>query len=202
MAKLSEDFYLRDDVVQIARDLIGKYLYTSVEGVVTSGIIVETEAYNGRTDKACHAHNNRFTKRTKIMYEAGGVAYVYLCYGIHHLFNIVTNQEGLADAVLVRAVEPAKGVDIMERRREMSSQKVALTSGPGSMSKALGIAKNHYGEQLTGDRIWLEDGLSRDFEVGARKRIGIDYAEEDKDLPWRFIMEGNKWVSKPNFGIV
>ena len=108
MAKLSEDFYLRDDVVQIARDLIGKLLFTSIDGMVTCGIIVETEAYNGRTDKACHAHNNRFTNRTSIMYEAGGVAYVYLCYGIHHLFNIVTNEAGLADAVLVRAVESGR----------------------------------------------------------------------------------------------
>ncbi|MEL7221183.1 MAG: DNA-3-methyladenine glycosylase [Bacteroidota bacterium] len=200
MAKLNEEFYLRDNVVQIASDLIGKYLFTSVDGMITSGVIVETEAYNGRTDKACHAHNSRFTERTKIMYQAGGVAYVYLCYGIHHLFNIVTNQAGLADAVLVRAIEPVLGVDLMEQRRNMSINKPALTSGPGSMSKALGISKVHYGTSLTGSQIWLEDGYRGDFEVGTRKRIGIDYAEEDKDLPWRFIMEGNKWVSKPNFG--
>ena len=170
--------------------------------MVSMGMIVETEAYNGRTDKACHAHNNRFTNRTKIMYEAGGVAYVYLCYGIHHLFNIVTNEHGLADAVLIRAVEPVAGVDLMVQRRNMAAGKVALTSGPGSMSKALGIEKAHYGASLMGDTIWLEDGQSNDFSIAARKRIGIDYAEEDKDLPWRFIMEGNKWVSKPNFGIV
>ncbi|MGB3468211.1 MAG: DNA-3-methyladenine glycosylase [Cyclobacteriaceae bacterium] len=200
MAKLTKEFYLREDVVEIARDLIGKYLYTNIEGQLTGGLIVETEAYNGRTDKACHAYLNRNTNRTKVMFDEGGVSYVYLCYGIHYLFNIVTNRSGLADAILIRAIQPVVGLDIMESRRNMSADKTALTSGPGSMSKALGITKQLYGEQLWSDAIWLEDGYQKPFEIEERKRIGIDYAEEDKDLPWRFIMKGNKWVSKPNFG--
>lgn len=200
MAKLTKDFFLRDDVVAIAADLIGKFLYTKIEGQLTGGIIVETEAYNGRTDKACHAYLDRNTNRTRVMYEHGGVSYVYLCYGIHYLFNIVTNCSGLADAILIRAIEPVEGIDVMEERRGISADKIALTSGPGNVSKALGITKELYGEQLTGNKIWLENGYQKTFQVAARKRIGIDYAEEDKHLPWRFIMRDNKWVSKPNFG--
>lgn len=200
MAKLSKEFYLRDDVVQIARDLVGKYLFTSINGQKSGGIIVETEAYNGRTDKACHAYLNRNTNRTKVMYDEGGVSYVYLCYGIHYLFNIVTNLEGLADAVLIRAIQPVEGIHHMELRRKMSFDKKALTSGPGSMSKALGINIDLYGVDLQGDKIWIEDGYTQSFEIEARKRVGVDYAEEDKNLLWRFIMKNNKWVSKPKFG--
>lgn len=202
MVKLRKDFYLRDDVVQIARDLIGKYLFTSINGQKCGGIIVETEAYNGRTDKACHAYLNRNTNRTKVMFQQGGVSYIYLCYGIHYLFNIVTNTEGLADAVLVRAVQPVEGIAEMELRRGMSVSNKALTSGPGSMSKALGITMEHYAADLCDNSIWIEDRPNEPFEIEARKRVGIDYAEEDKELPWRFVMKDNKWVSRPKFGIL
>ncbi|MEL6560601.1 MAG: DNA-3-methyladenine glycosylase [Bacteroidota bacterium] len=202
MIKLSKEFYLRDDVVQIAQDLIGKFLFTSINGQKCGGIIVETEAYNGRTDKACHAYLNRNTNRTKVMFQQGGVSYVYLCYGIHYLFNIVTNIEGLADAVLVRAIQPVEGIDEMELRRGMSVSNKALTSGPGSMSKALGITLDQYGADLCEDRVWIEDRSIDSFEIEARKRVGIDYAKEDKDLPWRFVMKSNKWVSRPKFGLL
>ncbi|MDX1586090.1 MAG: DNA-3-methyladenine glycosylase [Balneolaceae bacterium] len=196
--KLSLDFYRHEDVVQVSRNLIGKVLCTRIgDYPLTSGIITETEAYSGRNDKACHAHLGRRTDRTEIMYHAGGKAYVYLCYGIHNLFNIVTNRDGLADAVLVRAIKPVDGINAMMDRRNISKNKPALTAGPGRLTEALGITREHYGTELDGDTIWLED---RGIEVGddrieATPRIGIDYAEEDADLPWRFILADSKWVS-------
>lgn len=199
MGKLSREFYEREDVVQIARKLIGKVLCTNMNGQLTSGIIVESEAYNGRTDKACHAYNKR-TPRTEVMYGTGGISYVYLCYGIHNLFNVVTNQKDFADAVLIRAIEPLEGVDIMEERRGISKSKVTLTSGPGSMAKALGIDRRHDSMSLfEGNEIWIEDRGFDGFNTEARKRVGVDYADEDALLPWRFVMKDNKWVSKPNF---
>lgn len=196
--KLPKDFYTRPNVVQIAQELLGKHLYTCVGGVLTGGKIVETEAYCGENDKACHAHLNRRTKRTEIMYAEGGVAYIYLVYGIYHLFNIVTNSAGRADAVLVRAIEPEVGVEEMLLRRNMASVKPNLTAGPGVMSMALGINKQLYGTDLTGSTLWLEDkGLELDSaSIAAGPRIGIDYAGEDALLPWRFWLKGNKWVSR------
>lgn len=195
--KLNQDFYTRDNVVQIAQDLLGKYLCTNLGGIVTGGMIVETEAYSGTNDKACHAHLNRRTKRTEIMYHTGGVAYVYLVYGIYNLFNVVTNVEGRADAVLVRAIEPTIGIEEMLLRRNMAAPKPNLTAGPGVMSMALGINRSHYGTPLTGGTIWIGDeGANVPAEgVAIGPRIGIDYAGDDALLPWRFWLEGNKWVS-------
>ncbi|MFA0963889.1 DNA-3-methyladenine glycosylase [Roseivirga sp. BDSF3-8] len=196
---LPPSFYTRDDVISISRELLGKYLVTQIDGVRTSGMIVETEAYNGATDKACHAHLNRRTNRTEIMFHEGGVAYVYLCYGIHHLFNIITNVKDRPDAVLIRAVQPEEGLEEMLLRRGMSTLKSNLTAGPGSMSKALGITTSHYGQHLTEKGpIWVEDkGVSvPDSKIIASPRVGIDYAEEDALLPWRFRIKGNKWTSK------
>ncbi|MEM7551322.1 MAG: DNA-3-methyladenine glycosylase [Bacteroidota bacterium] len=198
MVKLEEGFYTRPDVVQIAKDLLGKVVFSKINNTLTSGRIVETEAYSGRNDKACHAHNQRFTNRTKIMFETGGRAYVYLCYGIHHLLNVVTNVHGLADAVLIRALEPLDGLDKMYLRRGENTKAFKLTSGPGSLSKALGITKEQYGASLFGDELWIEDDefkLKPD-QIIASERIGIDYAEEDALLPWRFTIKGSKWVSK------
>ena len=160
--KLTNDFYRREDVVQLSKDLLGRVLVTNIDGKRTAGIITETEAYKGPEDKACHAHLNRFTKRTKIMFEAGGVAYVYLVYGIHHLFNIVTGKQGEPHAILIRAIEPIEGIEIMQERREMEIVTKRLTSGPGILSKALGIDKSHYGLSLLEDTIWIED---RNIEV-------------------------------------
>lgn len=185
-------------MVQLAQELLGKYLYTSIDGMLTSGMIVETEAYSGENDKACHAHLNRRTTRTEIMYQEGGVAYVYLVYGIYHLFNIITNEKDKADAVLVRAIEPEVGVEEMVLRRGFQSIKPNLTAGPGVLSIALGINKKLYGANLTGDTIWIEDkGLTLPAEsIATGPRIGIDYAGEDALLPWRFWVKGNKWVSR------
>lgn len=191
--KLSKSFYTRDDVVEVARDLLGKYLCTDIDGVFTSGKIVETEAYNGRMDKACHAFLKR-TKRTEIMYQEGGIAYVYLCYGIHHLFNIVTNVEGLADAVLVRALEPMEGVEAMQQRRGSKVPYKKLTAGPGTLSQALGIHKGLLGTDLAGNKIWLAEGAQA-LEIETDVRIGIDYAGEDALLPWRFMIKDHPFVS-------
>ncbi|PKQ70676.1 DNA-3-methyladenine glycosylase [Raineya orbicola] len=198
MQKLSKEFYTRDDVVQIAKDLLGKYLFTKINGVITAGKIVETEAYCGKTDKACHAHRNRYTERTRIMFEEGGRAYVYLCYGMHSLFNVVTNIKGEADAVLVRAIEPVEGIEIMLERRNFAKIKPQLTAGPGALSQALGIGREHYGEILWGDTIWIAENqfCRENFEILTSTRVGIAYAQEDAFLPWRFRIKGNAWVSR------
>ncbi len=186
--RLKRDFYTRDDVVAIARDLIGKVLCTKINGQLTSGIITETEAYCGRNDKACHANNNLRTPRTEIMYQEGGHAYVYLCYGIHYLFNVTTNKKGLADAVLIRGVKPLEGKDIMAKRRGTSRN---ISNGPGKLTKALSINMSHYGEDLLGKTIWIEENtnLNNSFEIKISKRIGVEYAMEDADKEWRFSMD-------------
>ncbi len=196
--KLPKDFYTRPNVVQVAQELLGKYIYTSVDGMLTGGMIVETEAYSGENDRACHAHLGRRTSRTEIMYHEGGVAYVYLVYGMYNLFNIITNTEGKADAVLVRAIEPEIGTEEMLLRRNMPTIKPNLTAGPGVMSIALGINRKHYGEDLTGNTIWLEDkGITIPEEnIMTVPRVGIDYAGDDALLPWRFYIKGSKWVSR------
>lgn len=195
--KLSRDFYTRPDVAQISQELLGKYLFTNINGQLTAGMIVETEAYTGNDDCACHANNNRRTPRTEVMFGEGGKAYVYLCYGIHHLFNIVTNVEGTADAVLIRAIEPVRGIDWMLMRRNMMQAKPVLTGGPGSMSAALGITTKHYGHDLLGDIIWLEDrGIQvAEHDIIASPRVGVAYAGKDALRPWRFRIRGNKWAS-------
>ncbi|MEM1134870.1 MAG: DNA-3-methyladenine glycosylase [Bacteroidota bacterium] len=196
--KITKDFYQHKDVVFLAQKMLGKLLCTNIQGVFTIGKIVETEAYCGASDKACHAHLNRRTKRTEIMFGEGGKAYVYLCYGIHSLFNIVTNTTGKADAILVRAIEPVEGITYMLKRRGMQKMEYRLTAGPGVMSKAMGIETSHYGTELNGDLIWLEDNGEDidDEKVIASPRVGIDYAEEDALLPWRFRIAENKWCSK------
>ncbi|WP_187262531.1 DNA-3-methyladenine glycosylase [Pontibacter beigongshangensis] len=196
--KLPTTFYTRPHVVQVAQELLGKYLFTNIGGIVTGGKIVETEAYSGENDRACHAHLNRRTQRTEIMYHQGGVAYVYLVYGIYHLFNIITNEAGKADAVLVRAIEPTEGLEEMQLRRNMPFLKPNLTAGPGVLSIALGISKKHYGTDLSGHTIWVEDrGLQVPSErIAIGPRIGVDYAGDDALLPWRFWLKENKWVSR------
>lgn len=194
---LPPSYFQQNDVVGLARDMLGKKLVTRFNNQLTSGFITETEAYRGWGDKACHAHLNRRTKRTEIMYHAGGVAYVYLCYGIHHLFNIITNTQDNADAVLVRAIEPELGLETMLKRRNLSAVKPNLTAGPGNLSKALGISTKNYGQTLNeAENIWLEKGKSlKDRQVRAAMRVGIDYAEEDAKLPWRFYVSDSKYVS-------
>jgi len=197
--KLPLPYYLNQDVIFLARDLLGKVLFTEINGNVTAGIIVETEAYFGVLDKASHAYGGRRTERTETLYSPGGVSYVYLCYGIHHLFNIVTSTEGEPHAVLIRAVEPLIGKEIMEFRRNMPASKTAISSGPGSAAKALGIDRSFNKKNLTDNEIWIEDHGIRysDEEIVAGPRIGVAYAQEDALLPWRFYIKGNPYVSKP-----
>ena len=189
--KLPESFYTREDVVQISKELLGKVLFTNFRNKITAGIITETEAYKGITDRASHAFNNRRTKRTEIMYCNGGTAYVYLCYGIHSLFNIVTNKENIPHAVLVRAVFPLEGIDVMRRRRKLKSLTKNFSSGPGTVSHALGIHYSYSGESLLGNKIWIEDkGIKiSSSQIKISKRIGVDYAGKDSLLPYRFFID-------------
>jgi len=198
--KLPESFYLDNDVVQLSKSLIGKYLFTCIDGVTTGGYIVETEAYNGIVDKASHAYGDRNTPRTKTMYLRGGIAYVYLCYGIHEMFNIVTSPEGVPRAILIRAIEPTDGIETMMYRRKMEILKPTITRGPGSVAKALGISRAINAISLQSDTLWLEDrGLTfPDEAITAAPRIGVDYAGDDALLPYRFYVKGNVYVSKPN----
>ena len=188
--KLVTEFYLRNDVVAISRELLGKVLCTNLNGVRTEAIITETEAYAGIADKASHAYGDRRTKRTEPMYGPGGTAYVYLCYGIHHLFNVVTNDEGVPHAVLVRAGKPVEGLDEILLRRNRTKVDKTLMGGPGTVSQALGIKTDMTGTSLRGRRIWIEDRgmtvLDKDISVGPR--VGVDYAQEDAARPYRFAL--------------
>lgn len=198
--KLPQSFYLGSDVVAISKALLGKYLFTSIDGEITGGFIVETEAYNGAVDRASHAYGNRRTRRTEVMFGEGGVAYIYLCYGIHEMLNIVTSTDGHAQAILVRAIEPTEGIDIMLARKNMEVLKPNITAGPGSVAKALGIDRRLNGISLQSDELWIEDrGLSfTDDQIAAVPRIGVAYAGQDALLPYRFYVKGNLFVSKPN----
>jgi len=187
-AILPVSFYGRDDVVTIGRELLGKMLCTRINGGLTKAIITETEAYAGTGDRASHAFGGRRTARNEPMYAAGGVAYVYLCYGIHHLFNVVTGEEGNPYAVLIRAANPAEGETLMQRRRGKSKSDRALMAGPGSVSQALGITTRLTGASLLGDRIWIEDAGIEPAGITTGPRVGVDYAGADAALPYRFIL--------------
>lgn len=195
---LPDSFYSRKDVIKIARELLGKVLVTMFGGIRTSGMIVETEAYAGVTDKASHAYGGRRTGRTEVMYRPGGSAYVYLCYGIHHLFNVVTNEQDIPHAILIRAVEPLEGIDKMLERRGKHKLQPSLTAGPGAMSAALGITTKHTGVSLQGPEIYIEDrGIKiSSKDIIADTRVGVAYAADDALRPYRFSVKGNPYVSK------
>lgn len=193
--KLPLSFYRQEDVLAISRQLLGKYLFTSFDGCMTGGMIVETEAYRAPDDRASHAFGMRRTKRNENMYQAGGVCYIYLCYGLHSLFNIVTNQHGIPHAILIRALEPTEGLEKMLERRHKDKVDRSLTGGPGSLAQALGLSINHNGLSLAGPDIWVEDKgvIVLDEDVIASPRVGVDYAGEDALLPWRFRLKNNKF---------
>lgn len=197
MKKLPLDFYRRDDVLQIAKDLLGKLLVTKWNGTLTSGRIVEVEAYNGIVDKASHAFGGRRTVRNEVMYAEGGISYVYLCYGIHHLFNVVTNIKEIPHAVLVRALEPVIGIDEMLQRTGKKKSDYSLTRGPGNLSKAMGIHTNHSKISLTSKYLFIADDgfIHKESIIAASPRIGVDYAAEDALLPYRFYIKDNPFVS-------
>ncbi len=199
--RLDKSFYLDSDVTGMARRLLGKYLVTRINGLVSSGMIVETEAYRGPDDKACHAYQNKKTPRTKPMFEAGGIAYVYLCYGIHHLFNVVSGPEGMAHAVLIRAIAPADNVELMLQRRKHKRVSPKLSAGPGVLSSALGITTALNGQSLTSpdSPIWLEDRghFLPEADIISTTRIGVAYAGDCAFREWRFFIKDNPWISKP-----
>jgi len=190
MSKIKREYFIDNDTLWLARNLLGKLLFSATDNApVTAGIITETEAYLAPNDKASHAYGNRKTKRTQTMFQSGGLAYIYLCYGIHHLFNIVTNQENIAHAILVRSVIPVLGLQQIKTR--LGKEAPLLLNGPGKLSKALGIKTRHNAENLTGSVIWIEDhaiGIP-DEKVLIGPRIGVDYAGEDARLPYRFFID-------------
>lgn len=187
--KLDKDYYLNPDVNEIAKDLIGKVLCTNFNGVYTSGVITETEAYAGAEDKASHAFGNKRTKRTETMFSEGGIAYVYLIYGIHHLFNVVSNVEGVPHAILVRGIKPLDGKEIMIERRGWAVKN--LSNGPGTLSQALGIKTSHDKEDLNSSTIWIEDRGIKILKVNlkSRPRVGVGYAKEDALLKWNYFID-------------
>ena len=197
MKKLTLEFFERDNVVEIARDLLGKILITKIDGITTSGRIVETEAYIGITDRASHTYNGKRTARNEHMYAAAGNAYVYICYGMHHLFNVVTNKKNIPDAVLIRAVEPIDGIDNMLKRTGKLKLDNTLTKGPGNVGRALGISKKHSGLNLLGNKIFIggDDIVYTENEIGTSPRIGVESAGAAALYPYRFFVKGNKFVS-------
>ena len=200
MKKLPLSFYKRKDVVLIAKELIGKIIITSFDEGITSGRIVETEAYVAITDKASHSYNGKRTARNEHMYQNAGTAYVYICYGLHQMMNIVTNDKNIPDAILIRAVEPLQGIDIMLQRTGKKTLDKTLTRGPGNVAKALGIYKHHSGKYLLDNEIYLTDDATKiaDEAIGISARIGIESAGADALLPYRFYVKGNKYVSGSN----
>ena len=197
MNRLQKSYFLGHDVLAIARDLLGKYLFTLKDGQLAGGIISEVEAYKGTADKASHAYGGRRTRRNEMMYHEGGVAYMYLCYGMHNMLNFVTNEEGIPDAVLIRGIIPTHGEELMLRRTGKTRMSRDIGSGPGKVSKLLGLTVADNGCPLTGDTVWIED---RGLQIPANQieitpRIGVDYAGEDALLPYRFLIKaGNPFL--------
>jgi DNA-3-methyladenine glycosylase len=197
MEKLKPGFYQRKDVLLIAKQLLGKILVTKFDKTETSGRIVEVEAYAGAIDKASHAWAGRRTARNEVMYAEGGLAYVYLCYGIHHLFNVVTNYKDTPHAILIRGLEPVTGIETMMERTGKKVFDNTLTRGPGNLSKALGIFTKHSGTSLQSKELFIADDGSvfSKKEIAASPRIGVDYAGTHAEWPYRFYVKGNPFVS-------
>lgn len=192
---LSRDFY-QQDANALARALLGKKLVHKTEDGISAGVIVETEAYCGGSDKGAHAYGNKRTSRTVVQFGPGGYAYIYLIYGMHCCLNIVANQENTPECVLIRALEPVEGIALMQQRRGVEDM-VSLCNGPGKLCQAMAITRDHYGADLCGRELWLEEGRDiADEEVLVSPRINIDFAEECKDLPWRYFVKGSPYVSK------
>jgi DNA-3-methyladenine glycosylase len=196
--RLGKAFFTQE-ALEVAPLLLGKFLVSHIGGAKTVGKIVETEAYCGVEDKACHAYNNRRTRRTEVMFQEGGLAYITLCYGLHHMFNVVTGKANSPQAVLIRAIEPIENVSLMLERRSMLPPKKQFTSGPGTLTKALGITTDYHGISLIdSDLIYLEDSniIIDERNIVASPRVGIDYAEAWKDMPWRFRLRYSAWAGK------
>ena len=195
--KLDLSFYQRNDTLKICKDLLGKVLVTNINNNITTGRIVEAEAYLGANDKASHSYNNKKTQRTEVMFLNGGISYVYLCYGIHYLFNIVVGEQNNSCAILIRAIQPLKGINIMLKRRKLSYATKNLTNGPGKLAQALGITAKLNKQLLINNMIWIEDHEIKleKKDILSSPRIGVDYAGDDAKLPYRFYIKKNKWAS-------
>lgn len=199
MNKLTTSFYQREDTIQIARELLGKKVFSMAGDELTEGIIVETEAYRGPEDRGSHAWNNRRTNRTEIMYAAGGVAYMYICYGIHDMLNIVTGPENLSHAILIRALEPITGIEIMRKRRKIYNNDIRLCQGPGALAQSLGLNKSFNGKSLQGNEIWIENNeVIPGDQIVASPRVGMNFTGPYKTILWRFYIRGNRYVSRPH----
>jgi DNA-3-methyladenine glycosylase len=192
------EFYQRPDVLTIARELLGKHVCTRIDGELTTGRIVETEAYRHEGDPSITLHLQRKARQAQALYQPGGHAYLYTVYRVHTLFNLTVNDDAHPDAVLIRAIEPLEGVEIMLRRRGLAKLARNLTAGPGVLSQALGLTPALNGELLTGPQIWLEDAseIIDSENITASSRVGLEYAgEEAVALPWRFRLKDSKWTS-------
>jgi DNA-3-methyladenine glycosylase len=200
LTRLPESFFTRQDTLQVARDLLGKLLVVPAsDGTRVSGMIVETEAYLGVEDKAAHSYGGRRTARNEITYSEGGHVYVFFVYGMYYQLNLVTGPAEHAHVVLIRGLEPIEGIEIMRERRGVAMPDKNLTSGPGKLTIAMGIDRSYNGEHLLGDRIWVEEFRKfRSNQIESGLRVGIDYAEEFVEMPWRFWVIGNQFVSKVN----
>jgi len=198
MSKLNKSFYCSNNILDIAQSLLGKILYTNFSNKLTGGMIVEVEAYLGATDKACHSYNNKRTKRTEAMFESGGISYVYLCYGMHYLFNVVVGEKNNPCAILIRAIEPVDGIKMMLKRRNFTQLKNNLTNGPGKLTQSLGITNKFNKQSLIDTLVWIEDHNIQIMkkDILSSSRIGVDYAGQDAKLPYRFYIKNNQWVSK------
>jgi DNA-3-methyladenine glycosylase len=202
---LKPSFYLRDDVVLISKELLGKKIFTLIDGIKTGGLIVETEAYRAPDDKACHAYGNRRTERTKTMFLDGGTLYVYISYGVHRMINVVTSRKDIAHAILIRAIEPIVGIEKMLERRKHNQLGYETVNGPGKLAMALGVEKIHdglyLGEKSSG--IWIEESERANYddaEIEIGPRVGMSvHTGPDAHRPWRFYIKENSWVSKPKF---
>ena len=193
--RIPKQHYCRDPFKIAKEELLGAYLCSKIDGVLTAGKITELEVYIGSCDKACHAYPNKLTKRTATMFRQGGCAYVFFVYGMYNQFNVVVGPEGQADAVLIRALEPVVGIKEMQKRRQTEVLE-NLTTGPGKLCQALGItAKAHDGVDLSGNLLWLSPNIQK-YEFNAVPRVGIDYAQEYKDKPWRFYIKNNSFISR------
>ena len=198
MKKIKQSFYTSNNVLEISKDILGKVLVTNLNSKITSGVIIEVEAYLGTNDKASHSYNNKRTQRTEPMFLKGGISYVYLCYGMHHLFNLVVGKQDNPCAILIRGIKPLSGINTMLKRRKFSKVTKELTNGPGKLTQALGITTNLNKESLLGNQVWIENQEIKveKKDILSSPRIGVDYAGSDAKLPYRFYINNNKWVSK------
>lgn len=202
MGKLERSFFARNTLT-VAQELLGKILVHQIEGTTLKGMIVETEAYLGLSDKAAHSYSGKITKRVETMYKQPGTAYVYFIWGMHYCLNLITAKEGVPEGVLIRAIEPIENIEQMvfnrfnKRTEELTSyQKRNITNGPGKLTQAMKIDGSLNNTDLCKDILYVEEGLAKTFKIQTAKRIGIDYAQEAIDYPYRFYIKDNPYVSK------